>query len=306
MNTRSLLLLLLFTLFVSNTLFAEKKTKERTDEKKFSVEAKGKIYVSSNLGDVHISAGSDNEVHIVVKIKGTEKKVDKFTTEMTQDGNTIKVKGDFDRNLLDKFKFGMFRSSSLDVQFNITVPSQFYSNINTAGGDISIKKINSKQEGSTSGGDVLIEECTGELWFKTSGGSMEVRNCNSNINMMTKGGDITIHNSVGDIDLQTSGGDITLDEVKGKINGETSGGEITCRALENQGIFLKTSGGGIRVKLPPGAKGNLDASTSFGEVNCSFPFDGTSKKTKMDGKFNGGGELVKLKTSGGDIKIDSF
>jgi hypothetical protein len=293
-------------LFVNTSLVAEKKIKERADEKKFSVEQKGKLYITSNLGDVHISPGADNEVHIVIKIKGTEKKVDKFTTEMTQDGNTIKIKGDFDRNLLDKFKFGMFRSSSLDVQFNITVPNQFYNNINTAGGDISVKGLKNKQEGNTSGGDIFIENCFGEVWFKTSGGSIEVRNCSGSINMATKGGDISVHNSVGGIDLQTSGGDITLDDVNGKINGETSGGKINCRALENKGMYLKTSGGGIRIKLPIGTKGNLEASTSFGEVNCAFPFDGTSKKTKMEGKFNGGGELIKLKTSGGDIKIDTF
>jgi DUF4097 and DUF4098 domain-containing protein YvlB len=283
-------------------------TKERTDEKKFSVSGSGKLILKSNVGDVDIIAGKNDEVSVLVKVKGTEKKVDKFKTDFKQEGNTITVEGDFEKTIVDKFKFGLFRSSSLDVKFIVSLPEQFFTDITTAGGEIKIKGMKNKQVGKTSGGEVTVENCNAELWLATSGGDMEVRNSNGNANLRTSGGDIRIKNSPGDLELKTSGGDIELDEVEGKIVGETSGGKIEVRAKDNKGMDLKTSGGDITVKLPQSAKGVLDASTFGGEVHCDLPHEtvGKVKKTKMKANINGGGELMLLKTSGGKIKVESF
>jgi len=302
----SVIVFIAFFCSFSTTCFSA--TKERSDEQKFSVSESGKLILKSNVGDVDITAGKNDEVSIQVKIKGTEKKVDKFKTNFKQVGNNITVEGDFEKNIVDKFKFGLFRSSSLDVKFIISLPEQFITDITTAGGQIKIKGMKNKQVGKTSGGEVTVENCVAELRLATSGGDMEVRNSIGNANLRTSGGDIRIKSSPGDLELKTSGGDIELDEVEGKIKGETSGGEIDVRAKGNKGMDLKTSGGNITIKLPQSAKGVLDASTFGGEVHCDLPHEtvGKVKKTKMKANINGGGELMLLKTSGGEIRVESF
>ncbi|MBS4028321.1 MAG: DUF4097 family beta strand repeat protein [Ignavibacteriales bacterium] len=302
--------LFLFVLFfsASTLLFADKKVKERTDPHTFTVQGAGKLILKSNIGDVQLVAGKENTVEVEVKIKGTEKQVDRFKTNFKQDGNTVTVEGDYKRGIGEKMRFGLFRSSALDVKFIVTLPEQFISKISTAGGNITIKGLKNKQEGETSGGDVTVEDCSGELWLSTSGGDMEVRNCNGKTNLRTSGGDITIKTLNGDIEVVTSGGDVVLDEVDGKLIAETSGGKINVRAKENKGMNLKTSGGDIIIKLPSTAKGVLDASTFGGEVTCELPIEteGKIKKTKMKGNINGGGQLMLLKTSGGEIKVESY
>ena len=283
-------------------------TKERKDEKKIEVDLYGKLELNSNVGDVKVIKSTSNEAHIEVFVKGSEKKVDKFKTDISYDKSKkiLKVKGDFDRGIVEKFKFGLFRSSSLEVKFVVSVPEKFISNITTSGGDIVIDSLLNKQVGKTSGGDIRVENCSGEIYMSTSGGNIEVRNLNGKSDLKTSGGDIVVFNTKGNINAKTSGGNLTFEDVEGKIDGETSGGEINVRAKKNEGVNLKTSGGNIRLKLPNDTKANLDASTSFGEVSCSLQFSGEIKKSKIDGKINNGGNKIILKTSGGDIKIEGF
>jgi DUF4097 and DUF4098 domain-containing protein YvlB len=86
----------------------------------------------------------------------------------------------------------------------------------------------------------------------------------------------------------------------------TSGGNIRASLKSNQGIELSTSGGNINVRVPATIKADVRAEASGGDVSCEREFSGKLKEGSMDGKINGGGNLIRLDTSGGDITIDSF
>ena len=93
--------------------------------------------------------------------------------------------------------------------------------------------------------------------------------------------------------------------VDGKIRGQTSGGDMQCSlAGANRGILLTTSGGSIRLTLPPATTGSIEASTSGGEISSQLAMltseqrDGYTKAS-----INGGGQPINVRTSGGDISL---
>ena len=75
--------------------------------------------------------------------------------------------------------------------------------------------------------------------------------------------------------------------------------------IDNKGIDLETSGGNLVVKLPKSISAEVSAQTTGGDVNCDFQFSGKLREGNLQGKINGGGNLIKLETSGGDIVISS-
>jgi DUF4097 and DUF4098 domain-containing protein YvlB len=90
------------------------------------------------------------------------------------------------------------------------------------------------------------------------------------------------------------------------LHAETSGGDIRIELKDNKGIDLTTSGGNITVSLPKSVTADVRAEATGGDVTCDFPFSGKLKDGSFDGKINGGGQLIRLETSGGDIVIQSI
>jgi DUF4097 and DUF4098 domain-containing protein YvlB len=71
-------------------------------------------------------------------------------------------------------------------------------------------------------------------------------------------------------------------------------------------VSLDTSGGGVTVRIPANAAFDLDAETSGGGVRSDLPVTivGKVEHDRLKGAVNGGGKLVRLRTSGGGIHVE--
>jgi DUF4097 and DUF4098 domain-containing protein YvlB len=94
------------------------------------------------------------------------------------------------------------------------------------------------------------------------------------------------------------------------VKGDTSGGSIHAVLLAPLpgDVSLSTSGGGVTVKVPAEAAFNLDAESSGGGVYCDLPVttQGKLKSDRLKGPVNGGGPILRLKTSGGGIQVQKL
>jgi hypothetical protein len=132
-----------------------------------------------------------------------------------------------------------------------------------------------------------------------------VKNDNGAANMSSAGGDIDIADSTGALDLRTGGGDIRLRNDTGKIQGFTAGGGVWARLRANDGVSFSSGGGDIDVLLPRNVGAALDARSNGGSLTSEFPLSTTRIKsdTRLSGTIGGGGALISLQASGGDIRI---
>jgi DUF4097 and DUF4098 domain-containing protein YvlB len=122
----------------------------------------------------------------------------------------------------------------------------------------------------------------------------------------TSGGDIEVTAVSGNVAVETSGGDIRIKSVGGSVRAETSGGNIVVAlAGDNRGVHASTSGGDIDILTSENIRANLDASTSGGSVICRLPItlSGEIDESHVTGTINGGGEMIRAWTSGGDVTI---
>ncbi len=240
-----------------------------------------------------------------------------------------------------KENFTWNNSNRLSIGFEITVPERVDTDLATAGGSINLAKLTGNLLFRTSGGSIGLENITGTVKGATSGGSIKVKYMDANGTLSTSGGSITAENASGDLKFVTSGGSITFNDMEGDIRGTTSGGSIKANNIKGN-LYISTSGGSIKFTniegnisgstSGGGIEGNIlsidktvNLSTSAGSIKVDLPFNegmdldlkgnriysdklakvsSTLKEGKVNGKVNGGGKSVKMRTSAGSIYVD--
>ncbi len=268
-------------------------------EKSFDTTPGKNFDLEASFGDVIINT-SDNP-KVIIKVLGSEdtyKKL-KIDFENTPEGVKVTAKRKDSWNI-----FNFWHNSKL--KFDVTLPKQYNANITSSGGDISIDGLTGTTDLHTSGGDVKMTNMNGTATVKTSGGDITLENTSGNTVLKTSGGDIKSVSFKGDLNASTSGGDIVLSGSDSKISASTSGGEIKLDYIGvNKGIDLYSSGGDIEAKLPADFRADAKLSSSGGSIHCKFKSSDIEELSshKLIGKFNGGGEPLVIKTSGGDIDV---
>jgi hypothetical protein len=291
-----------------------------TIHRTFNVHDGGTLIVDADVGNVTVTGGGTG-VTVDVKRRahgGTD--VKDLRLSFDQSGNDVHVAARYDH----PFSW-LHWNFGLDVDIVVNVPSTYNLQLRTAGGnvkigdlkgdiraktsggDVQLARINGPVDASTSGGDVHLDSATGRIVLHTSGGDVHIGNASGSVDAKTSGGSIEIVRAGADVVAHTSGGGIMIDEAFGALDASTSGGSIRARlARQPRGESkLSTSGGGITVSLAPGVALDLDAHSSGGDVETDIPMTILGKQSEgtLNGKINGGGPLLRLRTSGGDIRV---
>jgi hypothetical protein len=307
-NTRTLLAALVVAAF---TTAASAKI-EREVDKSFQVLPGVHVKVTTSGGDIHVSSSKDSVVKIVAKEHiraGSEADADevlkKLDLKIENDGNEVTASAKYEEPL--GFHFGSWPPVSVD--FYVTLPRDAALDLKTSGGDVVVDDVDGTVKAHTSGGNVKLGSIGGEVDASTSGGNVSLDEGRAKVRLSTSGGNVDVGHIAGPAVLKTSGGDVKVETVDNTLTAETSGGDVRAgfSGTLKGDCELETSGGTVRAEVQKGVGFQLDASTSGGEVDASgltITIDhGGSGKSSLSGAVNGGGPLLRLHSSGGDIKI---
>ncbi|ACB75192.1 DUF4097 family beta strand repeat-containing protein [Opitutus terrae] len=283
---------------------------ERVIEKTFAVQPGEMLRVETQGGNIRVQTADDNKVTVVAteRIKASsEAEADELlkNLEMTieQDGEGVLAKAKYEKR--------MWGSLPVQVDFTVTVPRRYNANLRTSGGNVKLGDLDGRVEARTSGGDIGLGKISGDIAAHTSGGNVTLEEGGGRVKLGTSGGNVRVERAVGETDLNTSGGNIEVKSVEGQVTAGTSGGDVRAGingALKGDCV-LKTSGGNVRAVVDRTVGFQLDASTSGGSVHAeglTITIDkGGAGRSRLSGKVNGGGPLLKLHTSGGDVVIET-
>jgi DUF4097 and DUF4098 domain-containing protein YvlB len=285
---------------------------DRTVEKTFPVTGTGSLKVDTQGGEIRITPSSDSVVKITVKQKiraNTDAEADellkKLELVLEQNGNDVVAPAKYERQPAG-FRWGSW--PPVNVDFVISMPAAFATDLHTSGGPITVGDVNGKVKARTSGGPIALGRIGAPVDARTSGGPITLAEAKGDVNLDTSGGNISVGKVEGAADLSTSGGGIKIESVVNTLRAHTSGGSIRAGILGplKDDCELSTSGGGVRVTVDKAAAFKLDASTSGGDVDAeglTLTLEKGRGRSRLAGNVNGGGPLLKLRTSGGDIEV---
>jgi DUF4097 and DUF4098 domain-containing protein YvlB len=206
--------------------------------------------------------------------------------------------------------------------------------LHTGGGSIKISAVKGKINAETGGGSVKLISGMQDAVLETGGGGIEVERCAGRVKATTGGGSIDLGDIGGPAEIETGGGSIRLSSAKGPVRAETGGGSIelngvpSARAETGAGAIvarfitggdrtdslLETSAGDITVYLSPNVGVTVRASielanghkirSDFSEIRVSAEgCEYCPKSASAEGSLNGGGPVLKVRTTTGDIVI---
>jgi DUF4097 and DUF4098 domain-containing protein YvlB len=269
----------LLTLAALPALSAETATFERN----LSVNGRVELSVSTGSGYIHLTRGSDNQVHVYGKVHSNnwgdnnDARVHEIAANppIEQTGNIIRI-GTHHENM-----------HNISIDYEIQAPATSYLEAGSGSGDIKVDGVGNNAKLSTGSGSIHATGLQGGFTLNTGSGDI-----------------FADQTGEGDVKAQTGSGSIELREIHGGLKAGTGSGDIKIAGTPSMDWKLETGSGSI--EFWPGNTGfTLDASTGSGSVHTEkeMTVQGSFDKHHITGKVNGGGPTVRIETGSGDVRI---
>jgi DUF4097 and DUF4098 domain-containing protein YvlB len=190
--------------------------------------------------------------------------------------------------------------------------------LHTNGGHIRAESIHGPAHLSTGGGNIFVEHSGSELFADTVGGQIEVGETSGLVKAKNGGGGIRVVRVSGPTNLETVGGSIYLTQVDSAVEASTSTGAITAWFVtpvkSPSQCEFHSGAGDIVVYIPRQLPVTIEAQVQSGDEHqvsfdpafvTTFQRDNSSGggPVRAEGSLNGGGELIRLRTVGGNIHV---
>lgn len=191
--------------------------------------------------------------------------------------------------------------------------------LRSLGGHINATSVQGSAQLDTAGGNISLQRAGAGVTATTAGGRIDVGEASGAMRAKTAGGGIRVVKLAGPTQLETSGGSIYLTSVQGQVRAATAAGGITAWLISGgklQGLSQLESGSGdIIVFIPRDLAITIEASVESDGDHRIEPEPGIPLKftytapgprprvIKAEAALNGGGEVLRLKAQGGDIKL---
>ncbi len=218
---------------------------------------------------------------------------------------------------------------------NVRVGHAGGAHVTTGGGNVDLGEIGGAVSIETGGGNVRLESATGEVKAETGGGNISAQKCSASLHAETGGGNIEIGDVGGEVVMSSGGGRLKLASARGKVQAETGSGRMDLGRTSG-GVKAETGAGGIAVEItadshftdselesPAGdvvvylapqlaavIRASIEAASGhtilsdFPEIHITTEGGEWGAKTVLaEGSLNGGGPVLNVKTSTGNIEF---
>jgi DUF4097 and DUF4098 domain-containing protein YvlB len=254
---------------------------EATFDRTLSVNGRVELSVATGSGNIHLTRGAGNQVHIFGKVKsgwgGSEQRVREIAANppIEQTGNIVRI-GAHHENL-----------RNISIDYEIQAPENAFVDAASGSGDITVDGVGENAKLSTGSGNIHATGLHGGFSVNTGSGNIYAEQV-----------------SAGDVKAQTGSGSVELRNLRGGLRAGTGSGDIRVGGAPTSDWKLETGSGNVEL-WPSNAGLTLDASTGSGNIHADrvVATQGESNRHHLTGKLNGGGPTVRIQTGSGDIRV---
>lgn len=197
--------------------------------------------------------------------------------------------------------------------------------LRSGGGHIHAGQIDGKAQLETEGGNITVGKAGSFVAVHTGGGQIDFGEVRGSVHAQTGGGGIRVMYVSGPMEVESSGGSICLTRVAGAVRAMTAGGTITvwinpdnssgAGTVRLPGASQLASGvGDIVVFLPRNLAATIDASVETGgehrieadpalQLVTERAMNSGAGPVRATAALNGGGDILKLHTTTGKIRL---
>ena len=179
---------------------------------------------------------------------------------------------------------------SVTVAITVLLPKGAQLKVATGNGAVSVERVGGDVQASTGNGRVRVEGTEGAVRVATGNGDVDVRGAKASVRVSTGNGRVNVTTADGPVEARTGNGDI-----------DVSMTQLTAR----DDMTFSTGSGGVRVTLPAGYNGELDATTGNGELHSDFDLkiQGRMNPRHVRATIGEGGPRLRLTTGNGRLEV---
>ena len=233
--------------------------------KQWMVGDKPELHLSAGDASVEVEAGDKDSIEATVTSRGWA--IGTGGVRITEHQNGSRVDLDI------KLPSGHFSWGNRSLRVEVRVPQKLMADIHT--GDGSIK----------------LRELMGSIRADTGDGSIEATDLDGNLDAHTGDGTVHVSGRFDNVKLHTQDGSVELNVLKG--------------SHVNADWRIQTGDGSVHLRLPKQLSANLELTTGDGHIQLDLPLtiSGMQSQHSVQGKLNGGGPLVTVRTGDGSITV---
>lgn len=179
---------------------------------------------------------------------------------------------------------------NVTVSMTVLIPHGARLKVATGNGAVSIDRVGGDVTAKTGNGRVLIQGTEGTVQVSTGNGDVDVKGAKASVRVSTGNGRVNVTTTDGPVEARTGNGDIDVSMTQ-------------LRAKED--MSFSTGSGGVRVTLPAGYSGELEATTGNGELRSDFALkiQGRVNPRRIRATIGDGGPKLRLTTGNGRLEI---
>jgi hypothetical protein len=258
---------------------------EATFERTLTVSGRVELTVQTGSGNIHLTRGAGNQVHIWGKVKATcwgincasEQQVREIAANppIEQTGNIVRI-GARHENL-----------HNISIDYEIQAPENAFLDASSGSGDVTVEGVGENAKLSTGSGNIHATGLHGGLSLETGSGNIYAEQTGE-----------------GFVKAGTGSGNLELRNLRGGLHAETGSGNIKAGGAPTGDWKLGAGSGNIELWIG-NAPVTLDASTGSGSIHTDQDMvtHGSSDHHHVAGKINGGGPTVRVETGSGDVRV---
>lgn len=265
------------------------------EEKRFAVEGRADVRVTTFDGAIEVHGWDKPEVVIEIEKRGpTKGALEGLQILSNQKGQVIEL--EVKRPRSESFT-GMGLHRSAYARLIVNVPRE--TDIRARSGD----------------GAIRVERIRGRIDLRTSDGSIRVSNAGGELTLDTSDGSVTVEGVEGKLAVDTGDGSVNIGGRLDALKVRTGDGSIVYRAepatLMTEPWEIVTGDGGVTLYLPPDFGAELDAHTGDGTIRNDLAVErpdaerdrDASERRTLRGRIGAGGKVLRVRSGDGAIRL---
>ncbi|MFC1563868.1 DUF4097 domain-containing protein [candidate division KSB1 bacterium] len=294
----------IFGLLMASSLYGqterERITLDGTFEKTYKLDPNGRFSIDNHNGDIEIESWDKNEVEVIVRERRGS-----YDEEIEISINSSPNRLNIVTRFPDRERFNWNSGRRSEAHYRIKVPKNVEIIADSHNGEVKINTIEGEVEVKTHNGSIELRDITGDTRIESHNGDIELTNIKGNVITDTHNGNIWIN--------AADGGEVRAKTHNGRIRGDIT--------VDPRGRYdFEAYNGSINIDIPEDSKVDVEVYARYRNFTSDFDIeerlgrdrDSTSRsryyrddnrRTRIYGKINGGGALLKISTNNGRIDI---
>jgi DUF4097 and DUF4098 domain-containing protein YvlB len=150
-----------------------------------------------------------------------------------------------------------------------------------------------------------LRNVTGPVTARSQGGNLDIGNVGGDLEARSEGGNTTVGQVKGRVAATAEGGNVSIEEATDSIEARAAGGSIKAWISKQPRADSKftAEAGNIDLRLDASVAVNVDAACTAGRLRSDFSLSGHQEDNRLKSAINGGGPLLMLRASAGNINL---